>query len=300
MLLGLILIIFILFFALFVYAEGFWAKAIILAIPVSGFLIFLICSIIFAKRKQASGPADPASRKKLRDHIIRYYNGDIDNFDFDDMDIFDGIESPDPMVEEIIEAAWFLYDDLKIHLWFYSYNKSICSVISVWLYLLGTDMDWKDILKDRPTFKESDYWPFASEEDFKSFIEARPELPEFIKHYPPLTTELITKHTGIRKIRFFKKANFMETRIKEAYETLKKIMEERDEATCKILWEKDGFDFDKSMEQLAKRFPKAGIKKSLPGDSVLFLQDDKDAGESLEQIRKGTIQLPKIKEFFGQ
>lgn len=273
-------------------AEGFW-KATIIAIPLLCFLVFLIYSTI-SRKCQQPGPPEPESRKKLRDHIIRYYSGEIDNFDFDEMNIFDEMESTDPMVGDITGAAWYLYDDIRKHLWFDSFDKNTYPLISVWLYLLNTGIEWQEILKDRPRFKKSAYWPFASEEDFKSFLEARPELPPFIEFYPPVKEELIYKNMEIR--RFFKKS-----KIPKTYKELKNIMSERNEAVCKRLWEKGGFDFETSMKQLSEHFPGANVKKSLPDDSVLFLQEDGIAAKALAQIRAGNnCNTPKVKEFAKQ
>lgn len=134
-------------------------------------------------------PVDRPARDLVGRAIQSYVRGEIDNFQFDDA--LENVRTSDPLINEIIVAAWYFYDDVRPH----PFARSEDDVrhrkpwLDRWSQLLKAEVDFDAperlaILKSQhkrrglwglvndlfygrqPAFASNAFWPLSSEREW--------------------------------------------------------------------------------------------------------------------------------------
>ena len=203
-----------------------------------------------------------SSRMQMYNLICKYYEGEIDNFELEDL--FPSTD--DLLIMEIIKSFWYFYDDTRRHLWFEFYNYEIQVSVSVWLFFLQTDLLWKDIIKDIGTEKEQSV-------NWQAIYDANKQQKGFVLYMPCVTFSLVTKMMDMQG---FWGTLFTSHWVKQKINLLRSAIALRDEVECRKTWEHSGFNYNKVVETLYKNVPQYSIdteliSKMLPEDNYAFV-----------------------------
>lgn len=134
-------------------------------------------------------PVDRPARNVVSRTLQSYLRGEIDNFQLDDT--FCGVRTDDPLVNEVVAATWYFYDDTRRHQFAQSeeYVRHRGPWLERWSQLLLTEIEFEiperlavlqarlrrrglwgvvnDLFYGRqPAFACNAFWPLSSEQEW--------------------------------------------------------------------------------------------------------------------------------------
>ncbi|MEA4863516.1 MAG: hypothetical protein AB7F40_00340 [Victivallaceae bacterium] len=169
------------------------------------------------------------ARRRMALMLESYFSCKINNYQLDNwLGLFSNCN--DLLVASLCGAIYLLYDDVTKHWWFKFYDEKVQTLISVWMLLLNSNIDFCSA--QIPPLKDdlSDFWPLASADELLKIERCANNFKEF---YPPITNALLEKLHSIcwTRIRLFEKLKT--TSIAKKVWHLIKI---RNPNTCQELW----------------------------------------------------------------
>lgn len=199
------------------------------------------------------------ARAKATDAIYNYYNGEIDNFKFEDaLPVAD-----DSLIIEFKNQIWFFYDDTRSHLWFEYYSREVEFFISVWLYFLNTDKSWNELKNYVDTSQNG---KVCWENSAKKIMSTCGVFPLYIPH---VSLSLIKKTLDINKFYYLFFRHFYLNRLKQK---ILSIIMNRIPQECVLKWGTTG----RTPQDIFHILPlhivnKTVLSRILPSDSWEFV-----------------------------
>lgn len=202
------------------------------------------------------------ARVKTIATIYNYYNGEVDNFEFEDSFPI----TNDPMILEIRRQFWYFYDDTRRHLWFEFHSRDEELFVSAWLYLLNTASSSNKI-KDYLAISEKG--KRCQEESLKRIMTNLYNHKEFSVYIPPISLKLIKKTAKINNLKYIFFRHLYLNRLKQK---ILAIMKNRKPQECFLKWNPTGHNSKDISDILpSNMINNAVLSRILPDDSCAFV-----------------------------